>query len=54
MPLELPDEDTGLPLPLEPLAYHKTLVNHLAAREAELWTWFAAEKLREPPPAPRS
>jgi Zn-dependent protease with chaperone function len=47
MPLEFPDEQTTLPLPLEPLAYHKTLVNHLASRETELWAWFSADKLRE-------
>jgi len=34
-------------LPLEPLPYHKALVNHLASRESELWTWFAADRLRE-------
>jgi Zn-dependent protease with chaperone function len=47
MPLEFPDDDVERQLPLAPLTYHKTLVNHLAAREAELWAWFAADKLRE-------
>lgn len=34
------------PLPLEPLPYHLDVVGYLQAHEAELWAWFAAEKLR--------
>jgi hypothetical protein len=32
---------------LEPLRYHTALIRHLQAREAEIWTWFAADRLRE-------
>ena len=42
------DTTTLLPrLPLEPLGYHTALIRHLQAREAEIWTWFAADRLRE-------
>ena len=42
------DTDTLLPrLPLEPLGYHTALIRHLRAREAEIWTWFAADRLRD-------
>lgn len=34
------------PLPLPPIAYHREVVDHLIAQEAELWGWFSGEKLR--------
>lgn len=33
-------------LPVAPLPYHVELVRHLQEREAELWRWFSADRLR--------
>ena len=34
-------------LPLEPLPYHKDMVRHLQTHEADLWRWFAADRVRD-------
>jgi len=42
------DVDTpAVTLPVEPLGYQTELVRYLQMREAELWSWFCADRLRE-------
>ena len=38
--------DAIVPLPLKPIAYHVEMVHYLQAKEADLWRWFSAGRLR--------
>jgi len=39
--------ETGLPLPIEPLAYHVQMVQYLKSQESDLWTWFSGDRLQK-------